>query len=491
MGKKVAVIGAGFSGLASASLLAKDGYEVTLLEKNSQTGGRCHIWEKDGFVFDMGPSWYWMPDVFERYFGLFGKQVSTYYQLKRLDPSYRVFFPENHTMDIPAHMEGLYTLFESYEKGAADKLKKFLKTAEFKYQAAMQDLVFKPGKSVTEFMQWKVISSAFKIKLFSPISKEIRTTFKHPYLQQLLEFPVLFLGAKPEKTPALYSLMNYADMVLGTWYPMGGMGKITEAMTDVARDLGVEIKCNEAVEKFEFDQNSISKVVTSKGSYSTNGVISAADYHFTETKLLNGKANYTAAYWDKKTMAPSCLLYYVGVSKKIKNVLHHNLFFDTDFNLHAAQIYDKPEWPTAPLFYACVPSVTDPSVAPEGCENLFLLIPVSTNIDENEEIKEKYFDLVIERMEQRTGESIKPHILFKRTFAKQDFITQYNSFKGNAYGLANTLRQTAFLKPKIYNKKIKNLFYAGQLTVPGPGVPPALISGELAAHEMNQYLNHK
>jgi phytoene desaturase len=488
--KNLTVIGAGFSGLSAAAFLAREGHAVTLLEKNTQPGGRCQAWRHNGFVFDMGPSWYWMPDVFERFFGQFGKKTEDYYTLQRLDPSYRVFFPDA-IEDLPANLEGLYALFEKYEKGAALKLKKFLDEAAYKYRVGMQELVFKPGRSAFEFFDGRVFSSLFRIDLLKSMSAHIQQQFKHAYLRQLLEFPVLFLGAKPEKTPALYSLMNYADMQLGTWYPMGGMYKITEGMTNLVRELGVNIVCERPVTSFSYSNKKIDGVKSGSENFDTEGVVAAADYHHVEQHLLNGKANYDKNYWDKRQLAPSCLLFYVGVSKKLKNLLHHNLFFDADFARHAADIYDHPAWPQEPLFYVCAPSVTDASVAPAGHENLFMLIPVSTEINENDEIKEKYFDLLISRVEKHTGNRFRNEILFKRSFSKRDFISEYNSFKGNAYGLANTLRQTAFLKPKIYNKKIKNLFYAGQLTVPGPGVPPALISGELAAKELLKYLNQQ
>lgn len=488
MKKRVTIIGAGFSGLSASVFLADEGYDVTILEKNNQPGGRCHAWQNDGFTFDMGPSWYWMPDVFDRFFAQFGKKVSDYYELKRLAPSYRVFFPDA-TEDIPADMDGLYTLFEKYEKGSAARLKKFLDEAGYKYKVGMQELVYKPGKSAFEFFDARVFGSLFRIDLLKSMSGHINKNFKHPYLRQLLEFPVLFLGAKPQRTPALYSLMNYADMQLGTWYPMGGMSKITEGMMALAREKGVNIVYGQAVTAVQQQNKKLNIVYAGEQAYETDGVIAAADYRHVEKTLLNGEANYKEDYWQKRELAPSCLLYYVGVSKKLKNLLHHNLFFDTDFNAHAAEIYDNPAWPKNPLFYVCAPSVTDPSVAPAGCENLFLLIPVSTEIDESEETREKYFNLLIDRIEKLTGNQFRNDILFKRSFAKKDFISLYNSYKGNAYGLANTLRQTAFLKPKIYNRKINNLFYAGQLTVPGPGVPPALISGELAAKEMIRYFN--
>lgn len=484
MSKNTIVIGGGFSGLSAATHLAHAGKKVILLEKNNTTGGRCRSWEKDGFKFDMGPSWYWMPDVFEKYFSYFGKNVSDYYSLVRLDPSYKVFHSQHDQFDIPATMPEIETFFESIEKGSSVHLRKILTEAEYKYKASMDDLVYRPGKSSLEFVNRKVLSSLFKIDLFTSVSKHIGKKIKHPYLRQLLEFPVLFLGAKPENTPALYTLMNYADMVLGTWYPMGGMTKITEAMTSLAQEKGVEIHCNEEVNKIEIRNNNIHLVNTAKECYQVNGVVAGSDYAHTESLLPEQFRNYTESYWNKRTLAPSSLLFFIGVSKKLKNIRHHNLFFDTSFAQHANEIYNTHQWPEQPLFYVCASSITDSSVAPQGMENLFFLVPLSTRIEDTEDARENIFSKIVERFENLTGNLIRDHIVVKRSYCKNDFISDYHSLHGNAYGLANTLKQTAFLKPKIYNKKLKNLIYTGQLTVPGPGVPPAIISGQLAANEI-------
>lgn len=491
MKKKVIVIGSGFAGLSAACHLAKAGCQVTLLEKNETLGGRARQFTTDeGLVYDMGPSWYWMPDVFDQFFESFNKKTSDYYNLIRLDPSYQVIFQENKILKVPAGRVALKEEFEKIESGSGKNLDVFLKSAQYKYQVGMNEFVHKPSNSIFEFADLRVLKSLFKLKMFSSISKEINQLFKSPIIKQILEFPVLFLGAKPENTPALYSLMNYADIDLGTWYPEGGMFKIIEGFVSLAKELGVNIITEQEVRSLKISGNRVEAIQTSNGTYYADGIIAACDYHHFDQKILAPEyRQYTQAYWGKRVLAPSSILYYVGVKKKLKNLLHHNLFFDASFPEHAAEIYDEPAWPKNPLFYVCAPSITDPTVAPEGYENLFFLIPLAPGLTETEEIKDHYFDLITKRLEKVVGEDITPYISYKRCFSGSNFITDYNAFKGNAYGLANTLLQTAFLKPKMKHKKIKNLFFAGQLTVPGPGVPPSIISGKVAAEELLKNLN--
>jgi phytoene desaturase len=486
LAKRVVIIGSGFAGLSAASFMAKAGWEVHVVEKQSTPGGRARQLISSGFTFDMGPSWYWMPDVFERYFKCFGKQTSDYYKLQRLNPSYRVYWGNNGPMDIPADFSELKLLFESIEQGSALQLQKFIDEAAYKYKVGIQKLVFKPGQSYSEFLDWEVIKGVFRLDVFTSMKKHVHKYFKDARLRQLLEFPVLFLGALPENTPALYSLMNYADVIGGTWYPEGGMYSIVKGMHQLATSLGVHFHFNEDVKEICIKNNGAETVITENNQWQADVVIGAADYHFIENKLLPATArSYNQSYWDKRTMAPSCLLYYVGLNKRLKNVLHHSLFFDVPFEQHAREIYTSKTWPQEPLFYVSATSVTDNTAAPEGCENLFLLIPVAAGLKgDTEELKEHYFNKIIERLEKNTGESIKESIVYKTSMGYSDFVHQYNAFKGNAYGLANTLLQTAVLKPACRSKKVKNLFYTGQLTVPGPGVPPSLISGEVVAGEV-------
>ena len=493
--KNIVVIGSGFAGLSTACFLAKAGFAVTVVEKQATPGGRARQLIQDGFIFDIGPSWYWMPDVFERFFNEFQKKVSDYYSLDRLDPSYRIYW-QGGEMNVPANYNELKSLFESIEQGSGVQLDKFLAEANYKYQVGINKLVHKPGQSITEFLDWDVIKGVFKLDVFTNMKKHVGKYFKNPKLQQLMEFPVLFLGALPQNTPALYSLMNYADIKLGTWYPQGGMYKIVEGMYSLANELGVKFEFNSDVQQIDVVDGKAKSITYNQTNQqlpitvSADVVISAADYHFTETKLLPEKSRtYSNEYWNKRTMAPSCLLYYIGVNKKLKNILHHTLFFDTDFGVHGKEIYDSPAWPTDPLFYVSATSVTDKTTAPIGSENLFFLIPVASGLQgDTEELRDKYFDKIVKRFEEKIGEKIIDNIVYKKSYSVSNFVHDYNSFRGNAYGLANTLMQTAVLKPSCKSKKVINLFYTGQLTVPGPGVPPSLISGEVVAKEVIKYL---
>ncbi len=482
--KKVVVIGSGFSGLSAACFLAKAGFDVTVLEKNSSPGGRARKFEENGFVFDMGPSWYWMPDTFERYFAHFGAQVSDYYHLKLLDPGFRIYFGEDDFMDIPANQAELKALLESMEPGSAKRYDDFMADAEAKYRIGMQDLVEKPGLSITEFLDIRVLKGLFTMHLHTPFDKFVGRYFTHPRIRQLMEFPVLFLGATAAKTPALYSMMNYAGLKLGTWYPKGGMGMIVAGMKKLAESKGVEFHFNMPVDDIEIVDGHASAVISGTNRFSTDLVVSGADYHHTDRNLLKSTSNYSEEYWTQRVMAPSCLLYYMGIGKRLKGLQHHNLFFDEDLGQHSTEIYDRPQWPTKPLFYVCCPSLTDENVAPAGCENIFMLMPLAAGLEDNEELRARYRTVMLGRLEKLTGEQVTDHITYERSYCIADFQKDYNAYRGNAYGLANTLKQTAILKPRIKNKKLPNFFYTGQLTVPGPGVPPSLISGKLVANQI-------
>jgi len=490
--KKVIVIGSGFAGLAAAANLARYGASVTVLEKNDSPGGRARKFTAEGFTFDMGPSWYWMPEVFDNFFRHFGHRTEDFYELKRLDPSYRIVF-ENETVDVPAQLRELYELFEKIEPGSSRALKEFLDEAAYKYKVGMEEFVFKPSYSIREFADWRIVQSLFQLQMFSSVSSVIRKHFKDERLIQLLEFPVLFLGATPQKTPAMYSLMNYADLVLGTWYPMGGMHEIVKAMVSVCEAQGVHFEYNAEVRSIDVKNGLVRGVETAKGYFEADVLVSGADYHHTDRALLPEKySNYSKKYWDSRVMAPSSLLFYLGVDGKIPGLLHHNLFFDADFEKHAREIYEEPAWPDRPLFYVCAPSVTDPAVAPEGKENLFFLVPLAPGLEDTEELREQYFEMILSRFEDRYNFPVREQILYRRSYAHRDFQADYHAFKGNAYGLANTLRQTAFLKPRLNNKRVTNLYYTGQLTTPGPGMPPSIISGQVVAAEIaGKFFLHK
>ncbi len=478
MSKKIAIIGSGFSSLSAACYLAKEGNNVSIFEKNGTTGGRCRQLKKEGFTFDMGPSWYWMPDIFEKFFADFDTEVSDYYELDKLSPAYKIFFDDD-SITIGDTLEKICVEFERIEPGSSKALKEFIGKAATNYDIAINKVVLKPGLSPFELVTKDTITRIDQF--FKTISGEVRKKFKNPKLISTLEFPVLFLGAKPSKTPSFYNFMNYADFGLGTWHPKGGMYKIIEGMTNLAKHLGVTINTDSSVDKINVIGNSAKSITVNNEKINFDVVLSGADYHHSESLLDDRFRQYSEDYWSKKTFAPSSLLFYVGFDKKLKNVEHHNLFFDTDFKAHAEEIYDNPQWPTDPLFYANFPSITDDSMAPKRCETGFFLIPIAPGIKDTEALRDQYFSKIITRFERLTSQTVEKNIIFKESFCVNDFIEVYNSYKGNAYGMANTLTQTAFLRPNLKSSKINNLYFTGQLTVPGPGVPPALISGKLVA----------
>ena len=486
MNKKVIIIGSGFSSLSSACYLSKKGYQVEVFEKNESLGGRARQFKKDGFTFDMGPSWYWMPDIFERFFNDFNKSPSEYYNLKKLDPAYEVYFGTKEKIVIEGNLDKIISVFEKEENGSGKKLKKFIEKAKENYDIAINKIVYRPGKSPLELITFETVK---KLNLFlRNIKDDVFKNFKNPKLRQLLQFPVLFLGAKPKDTPAFYNFMNFADYGLGTWHPEGGIYSVIEGMVKLAKSLGVKFHLNSSVEKIIVNDYKASGVIVNKILYNADVILSGADYHHTETLLDKKLRVYSENYWSKKTFAPSSLLFYIGLNKKIKDVAHHTLFFDVDFDKHATEIYDNPKWPDDPLFYVNFPSKSDLSMAPSGKEACFILIPLAPGLNDTPTLRKKYLDLVINRLEQRTEQEINKHILFEESFCINDFISEYNSYKGNAYGMAMTLFQTAFLRPKLESKKVKGLYFCGQLTVPGPGVPPSLISGKISAGLVEKYL---
>ena len=479
MRKEIKIIGSGFSALAASCYLAKQGHSVAVYEKNATLGGRARQLHKDGFTFDIGPTWYWMPDVFERFFADFDKTPSDYYELIKLSPAYKVFFAVDDFVTIADNLPEIITTFESIEKGSGAQLASFIKEAQSNYEIAIKDLVYRPGVSPFELITPQTIMKVGQF--FGNISKDIRKRFSNKKLVQILEFPVLFLGAKPSDTPSFYSFMNFADFGLGTWHPKNGMYAVVLAMESLAKELGVNFHTNANIEKINVSNKIATGMVVNGTIVEADIILSGADYHHTETLLDLEYRVYSEKYWNNRTFAPSSLLFYVGFDKKIENVAHHSLFFDVDFNVHAEAIYDNPKWPEDPLFYASFPSKTDENSAPIGKEAAIFLIPLAPGLDDNEVLREIYFEKIISRLEHLTQQKLKENVIFNVSFCVNDFIKEYNSYKGNAYGMANTLFQTAFLRPKLKSKKVSNLYFTGQLTVPGPGVPPALISGKLVA----------
>lgn len=478
MNKKVLIIGSGFSSLSASCYLAKMGFDVSVYEKNGTVGGRARQLVRDGFTFDIGPSWYWMPDIFDKFFADFGKRTADYYKLDKLSPAYRIFFADD-IITIGDSMDKICVEFERIEAGSSKHLRQFIADAQENYDIAINKVVLRPGLSPFELVTKETVLKVDQF--FKTISGQVRKKFKNPKLISTLEFPVLFLGAKPSNTPSFYSFMNFADFGLGTWHPRGGMYEVIKAMHALALELGVTFHLNSAVDKIRVENGQVVGITAKGKTIESDYVLSGADYHHSEKLLDKQYRQYSETFWSKKTFAPSSLLFYIGFDKKLVNVEHHNLFFDTDFELHAQEIYDHPQWPSDPLFYVNFPSITDPSMAPEGCETGFFLIPIAPGLEDTPQLRDQYFELIIARFEERTGQKVENNIIFKESFCVNDFVEEYNSYKGNAYGMANTLLQTAFLRPKLQSKKVNNLFFTGQLTVPGPGVPPSLISGKLVS----------
>lgn len=480
--KRIGIIGAGLSSLYAACKLGKSGHKVTVFEKNSQVGGRSQTFHEKGFTFDMGPSWYWMPELIDKMFTELGEKREDYYSLHRLDPSYRVFWENAEKTDVPAKMEDLKTLFDSFEEKGGEKLVKFLHDASVKYEVAVDEFLENPGISFSEILKVRVLTKALKLDVFKSVEKDVYRRFTSSKARSILTFPVLFLGAMPDKIPSLYTMMNYADLSLGTWYPEGGMSALAKALQKIAEANNVTFQLGTSVERIEDLDGKAEAIWVNGERHQFDAIISGADYHHTEQNLLPEKyRKYDDKYWDSRKLAPSSLIFYLGIDKKVDGLKHHNLFFDEDLKLHGKRIYDNPGWPEKPLFYVCAPSITDKNVAPEGKENIFILVPLAPDLKDDNETRERYLQIIFNRIKEHTGTDISQDVIFKRSFCVSDFKSEYNAYKGNAYGLANTLTQTANLKPKI-KSQMKHMYFCGQLTVPGPGVPPALISGKMAAN---------
>ena len=481
-GKKVVIIGSGFGGLAAAGLLAKNGHDVTVFEKNEQVGGRASVWKKDGFIFDMGPSWYLMPDVFEKFFSEFGKKPEDYMELIRLDPSYRVFFDKDDFVDISADLNKNLEIFEELEAGAKEKMKEYLKLSEYEYEIAMRDFIYKDYKHLTDFFKPKLIIEGTKLHMFQKLDGFAQRFFKSDKIRKILEYTIVFLGGSPYDSPALYSLMSHVDFNMGVWFPKGGMGKLAEAMHRLAIEQGAKFKLNEPVSKILVEKGKVVGVKTTKKKYEADIVIVNADYAWADQNLLDDKyKSYSKKYWEKRKIAPSAYLLYLGLDKQIKRFIHHNLYFHPKWDKHFEDIFDDPKWPDDFSYYVSCISKTDKKTAIKNGENVFVLIPVAPDLKDTKKTREKYFNKTIKHMEYLTGENLRDHIVIKRIFAHNDFSSRYNAYKGTALGLAHTLKQTAVFRPKHESKKVNNLYFTGHYNHPGIGVPMVIISSQILA----------
>ena len=480
MSKKIIIIGSGFGGLSAAAFLAADGHDVKVIEKNDQPGGRAMVWEKNGFRFDMGPSWYTMPDIVEKFFNEFGKSAKDYYEIKRLDPSYRVFFARDDIVDLPGSLEKIYELFDEIEEDGAKKLKKFLDQAKYQYEVSVDSFLYKEYRNIWDMFNLKMLLEGSKLHVFDNMDSFAKRFFKNERARKLLQYTLVFLGGAPKKTPALYALMAYIDYQLGIWYPMGGMTSMVKAIESLAKKHGASFSYNESVEKIIVEKGKACGVLTNKKEYKADIVISNADYAHTEINLLEEKhQKYKKSYWEKRTIAPSAFLLYLGLDKQIPNLKHHNLFLHNDWVEHFNVIFDKPDWPDKPSYYINCSSKTDPSVAPEGKETFFLLVPIAAGIKDSPEIRKEYSDKILSDIEKLVDFPIREHIEVSRSVSINDYKSLYNAYQGTALGLSHTLMQTAFFRPKHRSTKVENLFYTGQYTHPGIGMPVTLISSQI------------
>lgn len=483
MNKRVVVIGAGIGGLGTACLFAKKGYDVTVLEKNENFGGRANIFEAEGYRFDMGPSWYLAPDLFEHFFQLMGERVEDHLDLIRLSPSYRIFFHnESESLDIHSDIGRDSATFERIEPGAAEKLKAYLKQSEYQYNVATQHFMYKNYDTIFDFFNRRVMTEGQKLSVFSKMHSFVSRFFRSRKLQQVMEYTMVFLGTSPYEAPALYNLMSHMDFNQGVFYPRGGFYELIKALAHVAEKNGARLLANSPVAEILVENGAASGVRLASGEViPADIVISNADLWFTETQLLSDKwRSYKQRYWDRKVMAPSAFIMYLGIKEKLQGITHHNLLFSDDWRLNFDQIYKDPCLPPEPSLYVCAPSVTDSEVAPEGRENLFVLVPIASGLEMTEDEKQAYSEKVLRLIEREMGlTGLREKVEYKRIYTVSDFATDYNAFRGSALGLAHTMRQTAIFRPKNQSKKVKDLYYVGAGTNPGIGTQICLISAEL------------
>ncbi len=481
--KNIVIIGAGFGGLSAAILLAKEGFDVTILEKNNQPGGRAGQFSEDGFTFDTGPSWYMMHHAFEDFFKQAGKDYRDYYEIERLDPTYRAFF-DSEQFDISADIDKVYALFENIEKGSSQKLKKVLNEAKYLYEKAVPFLQ-KPFLSPLDFLEFEFAYKFITKRLFRSYESYIATNFKDKRLRDLLSWHTVFLGGTPASVPALYILMLHADLELGTFYPKGGMYKVVEALYKLSQEYGVNFKFDSPVEKIKVTNGKAKEVITAVKTIPTDIVLSNADYHHTEQKLLDPEwQQYPSSYWGEVTMSPSTFLIFLGLDKKIDNLLHHNYYFSNDSLSHFKSIQEEKDWPGNPSYYISVPSKSNSKINPMDGDNIMILVPVAPGLEDNKTIRNEMEQKVLNHFSQLIGANLKDHLEVQKTFAHNDYINGFNALKGNAFGLANTLFQTGSFRPRIKSRKVKNLYFSGTTTVPGIGMPLAIISAQVTSKQI-------
>ncbi len=486
-GRSVAVVGGGFGGLSAACYLADAGADVRLLEKNDQLGGRASRLERDGFKFDMGPSWYLMPDVFERFFDHFDHQPSDYYDLERLDPHYRIFFKDGDQIDVRGDRAEMRELFESYETGAGEQFENYLDTSQTHYETAMEKFVYEDRSRLRDWVDADVMKAApIGLQLTGTMQDYVDDYFDNPKLKQIMQYSLVFLGGAPKNTPALYNIMSHVDFNLGVYYPDGGLGAVVDGVVELGDELGVTYETGAEVTTITKSRNNfIVEIDDGEQTYKPENVVVNADYAHAEQELLpEHEQQYDEKYWEKRTYAPSAYLLYMGVEGDVDPLEHHTLVLPEDWDGHFEQIFDDPAWPEEPAYYICVPSETDDSVAPEGHSNLFVLVPIAPGLADGDGLRDQYREKILDDIADNTGVDLHDRIVVEEQFSVSDFVDRYNATEGTALGLAHTLRQTALLRPSNRSSAVDGLYFTGSFTTPGIGVPMCLISGQHTAEAL-------
>ncbi|MDD1764276.1 MAG: phytoene desaturase family protein [Methanobacteriaceae archaeon] len=486
---KVVIVGAGFGGMSAAALLARDGFDVTVIEKNEQPGGRGSVYQEAGYTFDMGPSWYLMPDVYEKFFADFGKKPEDFFTLEKLDPLYRIFFYDKAVYDISPELEENYQLFESFEEGGGDKLKSYLASSRELYEFSVNEMLYKDYRSVLDLLSGKLLLKAPKLRLWENLQHYVNKQFKSDQARKILEYAIGFLGGSPQNTPSFYHLVSHADLTLGVWYPQGGMREIVKAVRDLAESYGAEFIYNEPVELLEVHENRVKRVITDKAVYEPDLVVVNADYHHGEVDLLTPEhRTYDETYWEKKILSPSAMVAYLGVNRRVEGLAHHNLFLERDWDDGFNAVFNplQTSWPENPSYYVNVPSLTDESAAPPGCDTLYILAPLASGLEDTPQLREDFYNRIMDDLEGKLEDKIREDAVVKKFFALNDFQDRYNAYKGTAFGLTHTLDQTALFRPAHRSKKVENLYYTGQYTHPGIGVPMTMVSSQMVAREIQE-----
>ena len=477
-GRSVAVVGGGIGGLSAACYLADDGADVTVVERHERLGGVANRIERDGYTFDTGPSWYLQPEVFERFFGQFGHEPGDFYDLDFLDPKYRVFWTDGDRVTVPADREGVREVFESYEDGAGEALDEYLERAREAYDLGMERFVYEDRARLRDMLDLDVVRSGRALPLLRTMDDHVKRYVDHPKLRQLLEYTLVFLGGSPYNTPALYSMLSWADHGLGVAHPEGGMYSVVQALEELGSELGVEYRTDTEVHAVRGERGAFT-IETDGGPVAADLVVCNAPPAAADRELLP-PGERLRDDWDDATFAPSAFMLYLGVEGDVDPLAHHSLVFPTDWDDHFDAIFEDPRWPTDPAYYLSVPSQTDDTVAPEGGNTVVVLVPIAPGLDDGPEAREQYRDAVLDSLATDTGVDLRDRIVVEAEACVSEFARRYDRPQGTALGLAHTLRQTGPLRP-AHRAGPDGFYLVGADTTPGIGVPMCLISGEHTA----------